>query len=568
MTYALASTWSVQFLATLAQLGVSDVVVSPGSRSQALALASYEISQLPEAGLSVHVAIDERTAGFLALGLTRASGKPTVLVCTSGSAAGHYLPAVMEAQHSGLPLIVLTADRPARLIGVGANQTTTQKGLFGSFVNSSDSLDLSGVTTPNEAALETARRAFRSAVCGGADGRPGPTHLNIHIEEPLSSPLSSQDVHDALAHVSGEEFSDVAASTRVLTLSPKEGTLVVAGHNAGPEAEELAHELGAPLIAEVHSGARFGRNLVVAYRELLRQPPLTISRVVAVGRPTLSREVQALLTDVGIEHIVWQRSEPEPANPSRVAKVVDGVDVAQKATDEEIEAWVRPWVEASRTIEAAQSAELDPADPDVPLASGSMKERAQFASKEMAVYRKPLTRRDIARSVWQATWPHDFLLLGSSRMIRECDAMVPGKKIRVWSNRGLSGIDGTVATARGISLARMRAGSTGVTRVLMGDLALLHDAGSLLLDSQESNAWVQLVVVRDGGGSLFDLLEVKELSSPEAFDRVLFTPASAQVEYLAAAYGWNHIAVSTLGELAEALMDTSRHGIIECVIDR
>ena len=568
MTSAFASTWSLQCLATLARLGASDVVVSPGSRSQALALASYELSQLPEAGLSLHVAIDERTAGFLALGLTVASGKPTVLVCTSGSAAGHYLPAVMEAHHSGLPLIVLTADRPPRLIGVGANQTTTQNGLFGSFINSADSLELSEATNPTEPALESARRAFRSAVSGGANGRPGPTHLNIHMDEPLSSPLSSQEVQEALSLAMGAEIGAVSASERTLTLRPKEGTLVVAGHNAGPEAEQLAHELGAPLIAEVHSGARFGRNLVVAYRELLREPPLPISRVVTVGRPTLSREVQALLTDTDIEHIVWQRSEPEPANPSRAAQVVDDVDVAQKATDEEAEAWVRPWVEASRHIEAAQSAELDPADPDVPLASGSMKDRAQFASKEMAVYRKPLTRRDIARSVWQATWPHDFLLLGSSRMIRECDAMVPGKKIPVWSNRGLSGIDGTVATARGISLARMRTGSTGVTRVVMGDLALLHDAGSLLLDSQESDAWVQLVVVRDGGGSLFDLLEVKESSSPEAFDRVLFTPASAQVEHLAEAYGWNHTAVSTLGELAEALMDTARHGIIECVIDR
>jgi 2-succinyl-5-enolpyruvyl-6-hydroxy-3-cyclohexene-1-carboxylate synthase len=568
MTPSVASTWSMHFLASLARRGVVDVVVSPGSRSQALALGAYHLSEETDCGLSLHVAVDERTAGFLALGLTVTSGQPTVLVCTSGSAAGHYLPAVMEAHHSGLPLIVLTADRPPRLLGVGANQTTRHDDLFGVFAQAAESVDLDALEDVSSDAIVRAAEIFDSAVRGSANARSGPVHLNVHIDDPLSSPLDAADVKAACEKAEGVEPSSSAGAPRTLTLEPGEGTVVVAGHRAGAEAEQLARDLGAPLIAEVHSGARFGRHLVVAYRELLRQPPRPITRVIAVGRPTLSREVHTLISRTDIEQIDWQRAEPEPANPSRTAVIVDEVLVGTPASPEDIERWVRPWVEASREIEASQAAEWDPVDPDVGLATGSMKERAQFATKEMGVYRKSLTRRDIARSVWQATWPHDFLLLGSSRMIRECDVMVPGKKVKVWSNRGLSGIDGTIATARGISLDRARTGATGVTRVLMGDLAFLHDAGSLLLDQGEEDAWVQIVVVRDGGGSLFDTLEARDTAEPGAFDRVLLTPATAQLDHIAAGYGWSHQRISTLGELSEALMNTERHLIIECVIER
>jgi len=568
MTHALASAWSVQFLASLAHLGVTDVVVSPGSRSQALALAAYELSTHPDSDLSLHVAIDERTAGFLALGLTISTGHPTVLVCTSGSAAGHYLPAVMEAHHSGLPLIVLTADRPSRLIGVGANQTTNHEGMFGEFARHGESLELSNVTEVTENAMQVAVEMMALAVTGNTGGRSGPAHLNIRIDDPLSSALEPSDIDSALATASLAPSNSVPEANRTLTLDAQQGTVVIAGHRAGPEAEALARELGAPLIAEVHSGARFGRHLVVAYREVLSPPPSDLTRVITVGRPTLSREVQTLLSRTDVEQIVWQRAEPEPANPSHTAQIVDQIVVGTPATSEEVDVWVRPWVEASRVIESAQSEALDPADPDVELASGSMKERAEFAGKEMAVYRKPLTRRDIARQVWQATWPHDALVLSSSRMIRECDAMVPGKKLWVWSNRGLSGIDGTLATARGVSLARARADATGVTRVLMGDLAFLHDAGSLLCDQGEEEAWVQIVVVRDGGGSLFDLLEARDTASRDAYERVMFTPASAELEHLAAAYRWSYQQVATLGELSEVLMNTSRHHIIECVVER
>jgi len=205
----------------------------------------------------------------------------------------------------------------------------------------------------------------------------------------------------------------------------------------------------------------------------------------------------------------------------------------------------------------------------VALSSGSMKERAQFAEKELSVFRTSLTRRNIAQSVWSATWPHDYLVLGSSRMIREFDAVVPGKKLPVWSSRGLSGIDGSIATTRGISIDRARENATGVTRAVVGDLTFLHDAGSLLMDSGESEfAWVQIVVVCDGGGSIFDTLEARQGAKDEAFERVMFTPASADLASLAGAYGWAYRAVTTLGELSEALMDSTRHLIIDATIAR
>ncbi|MEK9536124.1 MAG: 2-succinyl-5-enolpyruvyl-6-hydroxy-3-cyclohexene-1-carboxylic-acid synthase [Aquiluna sp.] len=566
MTPAPATTWSLHFLSTLAKLGVRDVVVSPGSRSQALAFAAYELSRNESFDVDVHVAVDERSAGFLALGLSINTRVPTVLVCTSGSAPTHYLPAIVEAQHSGIPLIVVTADRPQRLIGVGANQTTKQTGMFDHAVCHSDSVELSTELDVRQDAQSRATSLITAALSGAEAGRSGVVHLNVHIDEPLSSTIEPEMVREVVAaEASTPHEPHLEGEIRRAVLDPQPGTLVVAGHGAGAEATHLAEALGAPLIAEVHSGARFGPHVVVAYRELLINPPTSISRVVTVGRPTLSRQVAALLADETLDQVVWQRAEPEPANPTKAARVVDLVEPSRTASSKEIHTWVRPWLMASREITDQQAAELDPPEPRVDLSAGDMKQRSEFARHEMDVYRRPLTRREIAREVWEATWPHDQLVLGASRMIRELDMVAKGKNIPVWANRGLSGIDGTVATARGLSLSRARGGLTGITRVLMGDLTLLHDVGSLLLDGEsEAHARVHLIVARDGRGSLFELLEAKSRSSAEAFNRVISTPASVDLESLARAYGWDYRSVKTLGELSEALMESGNHLIIDC----
>jgi len=169
------------------------------------------------------------------------------------------------------------------------------------------------------------------------------------------------------------------------------------------------------------------------------------------------------------------------------------------------------------------------------------------------------------------TWPHDRLVLGASRLIREADSVVPGKKIRVHANRGLAGIDGTVSTALGIALAsqsREGAPASGITRVLLGDLALLHDVGSLLLGLGEARPRIQVIVGNDGGGTIFDGLEVGASANAEDFDRVLFTPQAVSLEHLAAAYGWEYRRVENRGKLDETLTPGNLPTIVEVPLPR
>jgi 2-succinyl-5-enolpyruvyl-6-hydroxy-3-cyclohexene-1-carboxylate synthase len=188
----------------------------------------------------------------------------------------------------------------------------------------------------------------------------------------------------------------------------------------------------------------------------------------------------------------------------------------------------------------------DPGRPDA-------RERRDHAKAELAALRAPVTRRFLVDSVWRATWPHDRLVLGASRLIREADAAVPGKRIRVFANRGLSGIDGTVSTATGIALGLPAAQRTGTVRVLLGDLAFLHDVGALLTAPGEPDLRLQVIVGDDGGGTLFDSLEVATTAAKADFERVLLTPRPVAIESLAAAYGWAYQRVTRRSELERAL---------------
>jgi 2-succinyl-5-enolpyruvyl-6-hydroxy-3-cyclohexene-1-carboxylate synthase len=387
----------------------------------------------------------------------------------------------------------------------------------------------------------------------------------VSFREPLSAaiPEGSLVMPDVLVPGSDKD------APRVLSLEPEAGTLVVAGHGAGPRAEALALELGAPLIAEVVSGARFGPHLVPSYRQVLRDEELVggIQRIVTVGRPTLSREVVALLGRSDISQIVVKGPELEAANPSREAQVVDDVLVTRAATPEETALWVKPWVMTGRRHQEAQLEGITPVAPDIEaLTSNDPATRSAFATQEMKVLRQPVARASLALAVWEATWPHDRLVFGASRMVRVADAIVPGKNIPVFSNRGLSGIDGTISTARGIAHA---SSATGVTRVLLGDLALLHDVGSLLVEPGFSDsARVHLIVANDGGGTIFDELEVSQTASQEDRDRVLLTPHEVSLEALAGAYGWEYRLVNHLGDLAEALSASDSRLIVDVAIAR
>ncbi|RIJ53881.1 2-succinyl-5-enolpyruvyl-6-hydroxy-3-cyclohexene-1-carboxylate synthase, partial [Clavibacter phaseoli] len=187
-------------------------------------------------------------------------------------------------------------------------------------------------------------------------------------------------------------------------------------------------------------------------------------------------------------------------------------------------------------------------------------ERREFARAELAAVRADVTRRHLVRALWQATWPHDRLVLGASRLIREADRALPGKRVRVHANRGLAGIDGTISTGLGIALASQAgpvSAAAGITRVLVGDLTLLHDVGSLLLGTGERVPRIQVIVGNDGGGTIFDGLEVASTAAPAAIDRVMFTPQRVDLASLAKAYGWAYLRAATHGQLEAALTTAS-----------
>ncbi|WP_350347958.1 2-succinyl-5-enolpyruvyl-6-hydroxy-3-cyclohexene-1-carboxylic-acid synthase [Agromyces sp. G08B096] len=574
-----AAEFALALLAEFVALGVTDLVVAPGSRSQALALAAAELER---AGLvRLHVRIDERGAGFLALGLAVETGRPAVVITTSGTAVANLHPAVLEAHHSGVPLIAVTADRPAELRGIRSNQTTMQPGIFAGAVRyERDVTAPSGAADERDAARRLARRAVDASQ--GVDDRgaaiahpgPGPVHLNLQLVEPLSAAVAvDRAAVEARRATLAEQRPgpDAAGAAAVITAGPR--TLVIAGAGAGPEAEAFARAGGWPLAAEVTSGAHFGPNLVVAYRELIQEPGFgdQVERVVVFGHPTLSREVPSLVQRDGVEAIAVAPSGIEWFNPGhRVRRFERAVRAEPHEQTAEERAWTGRWVHASRAILAAGEA----ADPgttvasrgDAPVLSGvdetghvsDFAAQRAYLKAQLARVREPVTRRMLVEAVWAATWPHDRLVFGASRLIRDADRVVAGRRIAAHANRGLAGIDGTVATALGIAIASQREpdAKPGTTRALIGDLTLLHDVGSLLLGDGEHRPRIQLIVGNDGGGTIFDSLEVAASAPAEAFDRVQFTPQHVDLAALATAYGWTYARATTRGEL-EAVLGTA-----------
>lgn len=556
-----ATDFAVAVLGEFVRLGVRHIVLSPGSRSQALALAAAELER---AGLvTLTVRIDERGAGFLALGVGVETGTPALVITTSGTAVANLLPSVLEAHHSGVPLILLTADRPEELRGIGSNQTTDQLGMFGDFVRLAREVSAPSTTGFNRGyPRELATVAFAAAT--GRSGAPGPVQVNIAFREPLSGPIDPAGV----ASITADAVPSSAPIALAEAVATEPDTIVIAGHGAGEAAESAARALGAPLIAEVSSGARFGPHLVVAYRELLRDSDFggRVRRAIVFGHPTLSREVPKLLERDDVEVVVVRDTSGEDYNPGRRAsRIIDAIEPAGEP-DAGARAWVGSWVTASRSLldHGDQGEPVDPADArtDDHLAV------AKFTKAQLAVFREPVTRRMLVDAVWSKSWPHDRLVIGSSRLIREADRVVPGKRIPVHANRGLAGIDGTIATATGIAIASQQSADGGTTRVLLGDLAFLHDVGSLLGAPGEAAPRLQVIVGNDGGGTIFDSLEVAASAPPEAFDRVLYTPHDVRISALAEAYGWEYRLVRNRGELDEALGAASGRAVVEVPLPR
>jgi 2-succinyl-5-enolpyruvyl-6-hydroxy-3-cyclohexene-1-carboxylate synthase len=540
--------FSLELLGQLIGRGVRDIVLCPGSRSQALGLAAAAWER--DGRVRLRVRIDERVAGFLALGIAVETGRPVAVITTSGTAVANLHPAVLEAHHSGIPLILLTADRPSELRGIGSNQTTDQVGIFGSAVGWVRDL---AAPIDSAGAASLAEEAYAVAL-----GRPGPVQLNLSFREPLSGPVAGlPPVREAVAAFVTPLPSRYLANAR--------RTVVVAGHGAGPDAEAFARSLGVPLLAEVSSGARFGPNLVVAYRQLLDDAEFggRVERAVVFGHPTLSRQVPALLGRPEVVVHIVRGVTADAYNPGHRARTIDASVTHDGTPDESAEgrAWLGSWVHASRGMLAVETA--DAPSPD--------ERPGDFARGQLAVFREPVTRRMLVEAVWRLTWPHDRLVLGASRLIREADAWVPGKKIAVHANRGLAGIDGTIATGIGIALSSQDAeGGTasGITRVLVGDLTALYDVGALLFGGGEVRPRIQVIVGNDGGGTIFDSLEMAATAAADAFDRVQYTPQSVDLRALAAAYGWDYRVARNRGELDEALAASETPTLVEVPLPR
>ncbi len=517
--------------------GVTDAVLSPGSRSApvALALAAAERS----GRLSLHVRIDERTAAFLALGLAKASGRPVPVLTTSGTAAAHLHAAVLEADASGVPLLVLTADRPPELRATGANQTVEQVGLFGGAVRFA--ADVGVPEAGREAAQNRYWRSLMAKALITATGAlapdPGPVHLNLAFREPLLP--DDVDAADLAGPWAGRADEAPWTAARPPSAAPSGTavrggrTLVVAGDgppSRGRIAGENAHSAGWPVVAEPSSGA-WTREAVRAGALLLGSPGWLAAhrpdRVVVVGRPTLSRPVGALLADPDVE-VETVALAPRWADAGRSSARV-GFDVPAGtgvggATDG---GWAQEWRTAAAAVGSAVDSVLDGGP--------------------------GLTAARLARDVVAALPPGSSLVLGSSTPVRDVDRLaVPRGDLTVLANRGVAGIDGTISTAVGASLVHGRT-RTGPAFALMGDLTFLHDLTGLLLGEGETAPDLTVVVPDNDGGGIFAQLETGDDRHAGAYRRVFGTPHGRDLVAVAQSLGWSASEVTAPEGLAAVL---------------
>ena len=487
----------------LVRAGVREIVVSPGSRNAPLSFAALAAAE--SGAVRLHTRIDERSAGFLALGLTR-SGSRAAVLCTSGTAVANLHPAMLEAAHAGLPLVAVTADRPARLRGTDANQTTDHVGIFGRLVPTLDLADPAQVRV-------------------AADG---PLHLNVQLDDPL---LPDDPWAPPPAPAPSDERTQPPAHP--LELGPR--TVVVAGDDAAQQARQLAEAAGWPLFAEPTSGSRTGTHALRCYRLLLDTDlGRRIERVVVFGRPTLSRPVTRLLGRPDVEVCSVPARGVWAERPYDVALTAPAFSVP--AQDDP--AWLDDWRAADRDVSQRLDALLA-AEPD-------------------------LTPYEVAGAVSRHLPPGAQLVVGASSPVRDLDLMVRpypvGSRRKTIANRGLSGIDGTVSTAIGAALGR---DVDAHTFALMGDVTFLHDSNGLVLGPDEPRPDLTIVVVNDDGGSIFTMLEQGAPEHAAGFDRLFGTPHGVDLAALCAATRTPHWRVESLPELEQAL--SSPNGGIEVV---
>jgi 2-succinyl-5-enolpyruvyl-6-hydroxy-3-cyclohexene-1-carboxylate synthase len=516
--------WAELLLASLRDAGCADLVVSPGSRSTPLVMAAARL------GLACHVLVDERAAGFFALGRGRASGRPSALVCTSGTAGAHYLPAVIEASLARVPLVVVTADRPPELQGCAAPQTIDQQHLYGRFARGF--VDL-GMPEAEASALVGVRRRAAQMVGLATGPEPGPVHINVPARKPLEPTGSREEAHMAAlvatvraqpiarAAVAAASASDGVIAEIAGALGRARRALLVAGpaplDQPVGQVAALARACGLPLLAEVTSQLRFTGEepvpgLCDRFDLLLRAPAWSAAHqpdlIVELGAPPTSGAYARLVADAGCERIViaphgW-------SDPHGTARLLVNAPVAGVAGRLAAEVAARPsgWTEAWMAANRRAGAAID---------------RLAVTGGEHAA----------VRAVVGALPDGGLLMLGNSLPVRTAEACgCDRRRIGVLHQRGAAGIDGLIAGAAGAASAARRP-----TALLLGDVSFAHDLGGLAA-ARLAGAPLAIVVIDNGGGRIFEQLPVARApGGAELLERFFLTAPAIDVAAAAAAFG-------------------------------
>lgn len=574
-------------VASLVEAGVKRVVISPGSRNAPL---TYALADAAQAGyLQLRVVVDERSAAFVALGASRSDwlheglARPAVAVMTSGSAVANAHPAVVEADAAGVPLIILSADRPHALVNTGASQTTVQTGIFGAATRYQADL---GDTNASGAVANQVRRAV-AAASGRLSLDPGPVHLNVRLAPPLAPtapwqvPHLEPKTHWLRARKPLEEQLNGVTVSQVgcrLGLDPAQRGVIVVGDNDDAElahyAASLAHAWGWPLLAEPTSLVRTNANAVAAYSALLAggdgsasgdgaQLSQEIEQLLVVGHPTLTRPIGALLAREDIYQVVltnrarWNDVSGQAAYVTTLEQALSSLNTPGGGADVGAEAGADADAggDASASADAGAGAGVDKNAPS-PL----WLQRWLQAGQQQLNATSVTKAAQMALTTWQATSQYEShsqstaihsdglessvtLMAASSMTIRYLDARLPaGKQLKkmpgpVVANRGLAGIDGTISTAVGLAWA-----SGQPVRVIIGDLAATHDLTGLVKAVTETEVDLQVIVLDDHGGKIFSGLEYGASELSNYFPRFFTTAQQVDFAQAAAAFG-AHVSV-------------------------
>ena len=572
-------------VASLVEAGVKRVVISPGSRNAPL---TYALADAAQAGyLQLRVVVDERSAAFVALGASRSDwlheglARPAVAVMTSGSAVANAHPAVVEADAAGVPLIILSADRPHALVNTGASQTTVQTGIFGAATRYQADL---GDTNASGAVANQVRRAV-AAASGCLSLDPGPVHLNVRLAPPLAPatpwqvPHLEPKTHWLRARKPLEEQLNGVTVSQVgccLGLDPARRGVIVVGDNDDAElahfAASLAHAWGWPLLAEPTSLVRTDANAVAAYSALLAggdgsvgsdgaQLSQEIEQLLVIGHPTLTRPISALLARADIYQVVltgrarWSDVSGQAAYVTTLEQALSSLNTPDVSAGAEAGADADAGGDASASADAGASAGVGKNAP-LPLWFRRWLQAGQHQLNATSVTKAA----QMALTTWQATSQYEFhnqltaihsdglensvtLMAASSMTIRYLDAGLPaGKQLKkmpgpVVANRGLAGIDGTISTAVGLAWA-----SGQPVRVIIGDLAAAHDLTGLVKAVTETEVDLQVIVLDDHGGKIFSSLEYGASELSDYFPRFFTTAQQVDFAQAAAAFG-AHVSV-------------------------